>query len=429
MESARSPHALADPSISPSNAADDGVLRPAEAWALVASQPLAQLSNMALLPVLGAMRADLNLSYSELGVVVSAFGLARLLTDIPAGTLARRWNPRSVLLIGFAVSAVGSALGVLAATAWQVAVVRFLIGVASSTAQAMILAWLVGGAGRSVRGRVMARSEAFFSVAGLLIPALGGVLAGPLGWRVAFVLGAVAAAGGFLAVLVFTRASGAAQSVGLTTRPTTHEGSPLSADDAPSPSGWGALRLGGRVLIAAYIATFVVFFSRNGLLNAVLPVLGSDRFHLSPFEIGILFSTMNAVSIGVVLLGGRIADRLGRVRLLAPGLAVLLVCQLLILTVHDSVTYIVVGLVQAVSYFVNPLPTAVLGDSLPARARPQGIAVYRAVSDLALLCAPAAMGVALQAASFPGAEVASVAVIAVALVAVLALAPTRSRSF
>ena len=128
---------------------------------------MAQLSNMALLPSLGAMRADLDLTYGELGAVVAAFGLARLAVDLPAGGLARRWNPRGVLLTAFALSTFASALGMLAANAWQIAVVRLLIGLASSVAQAMILAWLVGGAGRVARGRVMARSEAFFSIVGL----------------------------------------------------------------------------------------------------------------------------------------------------------------------------------------------------------------------------------------------------------------------
>src|SRR5260370_1383191 len=46
---------------------DDALLSRAETWALVGCQPLAQLSNQALLPSLGSMRADLDLSYIELG--------------------------------------------------------------------------------------------------------------------------------------------------------------------------------------------------------------------------------------------------------------------------------------------------------------------------------------------------------------------------
>jgi DHA1 family multidrug resistance protein-like MFS transporter len=392
--------------------ADDVFLNPSETWALVGSQPLAQLSNMALLPSLAAMRTDLELSYGELGVVVAAFGFARLLVDLPAGGLARRWNPRAVLLLAFALSAGGSFLGVLAANAWQIASIRFVIGIASSVAQAMILAWLVGGAGRAARGRVMARGEAFFSLSGLIIPALGGLLAGSLGWRVAFVLGAVAAAAGFTMVLTLTRSSAAAQSVALQ--------APSSASAADG-GGWRDLRLGGHVLVAAYLATFVVFFCRNGMLNAVFPVLGAERLGIEPFQIGLLFSVINAIGIGAVLLGGRAGDRFGRSRVLVPGLLLLLVAQMLLFAVDDPLTYVVVGLLQGVACFVNPLPTVLLGDALPSRARPQGIAVYRAVSDLAVLCAPAAMGAALERGGFPGAEGVSVLVIAVVTLLIVGL--------
>src|SRR5689334_3528598 len=154
--------------------ADDAFLSRREVWALVGVQPLAQLSNQALLPSLGALRADLDLSYAELGWVVAAFGLTRLVVDLPAGSLAHRWNPRSVLIVALALSAGGSFAGLFAANAWQIAGVRLVIGVGSAIAQAMLLAWIVGGAGRTARGRVLARSEAFFSLSGLLIPTLGG---------------------------------------------------------------------------------------------------------------------------------------------------------------------------------------------------------------------------------------------------------------
>jgi MFS family permease len=390
--------------------ADEPLLSRAETWALVGCQPLAQLSNQALLPSLGSMRTDLDLSYVELGWVVASFGVARLLVDLPAGGLASRWNPRGVLIVAFAASAIGSGLGVLAANGWQLAGVRLLIGMSSSIAQAMLLAWLVGGSGRAARGRVMARSEAFFSVSGLMIPALGGLLAGPLGWRVAFVLGAIAATGGMLTVMLFTRAATAARAVGF-----------VDKRASTPPAGWLDLRQGGHFLLAAYLATFIVFFVRNGLVNAVVPVLGTDKLGFNPFQIGLLFSIMNAIGIGTVLLGGRLGDRFGRYRLLVPGLVVLLGAQLLLLIVQDQVSYALVVLLQGVAFFVNPLPPSLLGDALPARLRPRGIAVYRAVCDIALLTAPAMLGVALQLGGFGAAELVSVLTTLVVLVLVMAV--------
>jgi len=398
-------------------ASDDPLLGRAETWALVACQPLAQLSNMALLPSLGSMRTDLGLNYVELGWVVAAFGIARLITDLPAGGLANRWNPRAVLLVAFAASGAASALGMLAANGWQVGGVRLLIGAASSVAQAMLLAWLVGGSGRAARGRIMARGEAFFSLAGLIVPTVGGFLASSLGWRVAFGLGALAALIGLLAILMFTRSRTAARAVGLDEQ---------SSNVQQAPPAWSELRLGGAVLLAAYVSTFVVFFTRNGLLNSVVPVLGTDQHGFEPFQIGLLFSTMNAIGIGAVLLGGRLADRFGRAWSLVPGMALYLVGQMLWLGVQDPASYVVVGLLQGVTFMVFPIPTTLMGDALAPRLRPRGIALYRAVADVAILTAPAACGVALQFGGFAAAEILTIAVNAAAL-ALIVVAPRFSR--
>jgi MFS transporter, DHA1 family, multidrug resistance protein len=374
---------------------------------------------MALLPSLGAMRADLDLSYAELGWVVAAFGIARLIVDLPAGNLGSRWNPRSVLIGGLAVSAAGSAAGVLASNGWQIATVRLVIGVGSAVAQAMLLAWIVGGAGRAGRGRVLSRSEAFFSLTGLVIPALGGLLAGPFGWRVAYVLGTLAAILGLLAIVFCTRASSAARAVGL---------SITESGTAGQSASWFDLRAGGTVLLASYLATFVVFFCRNGMLNAVVPVLGAERFGIAPFEIGLLFSVINALGIGAVLLGGRCADRFGRYRMVVPSLALLALAQALVLAAQSPATYVAVGLVQGLAAFVNPIPTIVMGDALAPRLRPRGIAVYRTVCDLALLSAPAAMGSALQSGGFVAAELVNATISCVALAGVWLLYVGRARA-
>jgi MFS transporter, DHA1 family, multidrug resistance protein len=401
------------------HSSDDAFLSPLESWALVACQPLPQLSNMALQPALGSMRTDLQLSYIELGWVVAVFGVARLLVDLPAGGLSSRWNPRAVLIAALGASALGSALGVVAVNAWQIAGVRLLVGVASSIAQAMLMAWIVGGAGHAARGRVQARGEALFSLTGIIVPTLAGLLAESLGWRVAFVMGTISATAGLLVVLGCTRAATAARAVG---KDSQHH--VPGSRSALSNAGWLELRIGGRVLVCAYLATFVIFFYRNGLFGTLLPVLGTDALDLQPFQIGLVFSVLNAVSIGAVLVGGRLGDRFGRYRLLAPGLALLLAIQVLLLFIHDQLTYVLICVVQGIAFLVNPIPPSLLGDVLPARLRPRGIAVYRAVGDAALLGAPALLGLALQVGGFTTAEAVTILLtLVVVIIAWLARAP------
>jgi MFS family permease len=122
-----------------------------------------------------------------------------------------------------------------------------------------------------------------------------------------------------------------------------------------------------------------------------------------------------------VLLGGRLGDRFGRYRVMVPALVLLTLAQALLLTVVDPLSYALVGVMQGVAAFINPLPTTVMGDALPPHLRARGIAVYRTVCDVAILSAPASMGLALQLAGFPAAEVVNLSVSLAVVIAVTAL--------
>src|SRR5919201_185086 len=68
--------------------------------AIVFAVAVASFTRVPLLPDVGA---DLSLSAGDLGLLIAAFGLGRLLTDLPAGRVASSVSPRR----GVAVASVG----------------------------------------------------------------------------------------------------------------------------------------------------------------------------------------------------------------------------------------------------------------------------------------------------------------------------------
>jgi MFS family permease len=388
----------------------------AEAWALIAALPLAHTSNLALVTVVGPMRDDLAIGYSELGFVLACFGIARLMMDIPAGGIVQRLNARRATLVSLLLTVLGAALGMLAVTSWQVGLVRLLHGGSSAVIQAAALVWLVGVSRPERRGRVMALSEAVYSLVALLVPPLVGVLAAQYSWRSAYALSVVAALLALVGVLGWTSTESAVRSTGGTHGGTAHEGRAQS---------WLDLRVGGALLLTAYIVGFLVFFCRQAVVSTLVPLLGSEQIGLSPALVGLALGLLSLVSIGAILAGGWLGDHLGRVQVAIPGMLILLLSLLGLFLVSGEVSYFAVSALLGLGFLVNFLPVALIGDAVPANLRARGIAGYRLLADSGVLLGPLAIGIALDAGGYPLAQAIPPLACVVALVAVWVLMRPR----
>jgi MFS transporter, DHA1 family, multidrug resistance protein len=364
-----------------------------EQWALLAALPLNQAGNTALFTVLGQFRDAFGLDYSELGIVLAAYGFARLIANVPTGFLIRKAPLRATIILGTAVNVGAAAAAMASIEVWQVVASRAIQGMSASVVQAAILAWLVIGAGSANRGRVMALSEALFGAVGLVVPLSTGALAILLSWRAAFAMATIA---GGLACLFMLLGTSAASAPSVTN---------TSRDAPPAATrSWRGISVGGSTLIAAYLLTFVVAFGRNGMLNTLLPVIGSDEIGLTPLQVGLGLTLANLTGIGVLMLGGWAGDRVGRRRLAVPGLVVLVLCQSALFAVHGQLLYFIIVAAQGVGYFINSFPTSLIGDALPAHLRSVGIAGYRIMVDGAILAAPVMVGFATDWRGFGAAK-------------------------
>lgn len=67
-----------------------------------------QLGFGAIIPVLPLYAASYGVSQTAIGLTVAVYGVARLVTAIPAGRIADWYGRRSVLAIGGLISAAGN---------------------------------------------------------------------------------------------------------------------------------------------------------------------------------------------------------------------------------------------------------------------------------------------------------------------------------
>jgi MFS transporter, DHA1 family, multidrug resistance protein len=363
----------------------------AELWALVLALPLGQLTTMALPAVVPGMREELGIGYAELGLVLASFGFARMLMNLPAGELTQRFNPRSVLVASLAITLVASALGMFASNAVLVTLARLTQGGASAATQAVVLSWLLGGSSVAFRGRAMGISEASFSLFSLVVPSAAGLLAaGGVGWRAAFGIGAAASLLGLILVLLATRATSATRAF----------------SQAAGEGSWRDVRQGGALLIAVCLCTAAIFYGRQGLIGTLLPLMAGEQLGLPSVWLGVGLSILAVVSIVAVMAGSWTADRVGRRRLLLPGLVLLAICQAAVFLIRDSLGFMLIAPLLGLGYFMNGLPASLVGDALPGRAHARGIVVYRLVADSSWLIGPLVMGLALEHGGFETAKLA-----------------------
>lgn len=88
--------------------------------------------RMDVVPFLVDLRDVYHVGYAEVGGLVSAFLLGYALFQIPAGSLADRYSPKLLILIGVLVMLVTSIIFVFVHSLLFALVLRFLMGVSSA---------------------------------------------------------------------------------------------------------------------------------------------------------------------------------------------------------------------------------------------------------------------------------------------------------
>jgi MFS family permease len=339
---------------------------------------LTQASWGLAIPVLPVYARQFGASAAQLGVVISAFSVARLLVNIPAGLIADRMDRR--LLVVSAVTGVGVVLACtsLANSLAMLIGLRLLLGLAGGVAITVgqsLLADLTEGGGR---GQAMATLQAFQLAGGSLGPALGGVTAGLFGPRASFVLaGSVCLTVACWAAMRLPR---------------------RAARVAVDPQSATPIRslFGDRSFLASAGIGFTLFFVRFGGQQTLVALIAYTWVGLSTTVYGIALGAMTVLNLSMLRPVGRLSDRSRKVpiagSLVATGVGYLGFSQ-----AHDTwIFFVALAVVGLANGFSGSVPAAYCADVLPPDRRGAGIGIYRSFGDLGGLIGPVAVGLTVD---------------------------------
>jgi MFS family permease len=350
------------------------------------------------LPLIGDEDFGLGSRAAVLSFIV-AFGLAKAVTNLAAGSFAARVGRRRLLILGWAL-ALPVPLLIALAPSWEVVVAaNVLLGINQGLTWSMTVVMKIDLVGPRRRGLALGLNEAAGYGGVAIAAAASGWLASDLAARdVLVVAGAVIAVGALVASALFVRDTAA--HVALEQR-----GERTRADDGPP-----ALR--EALARASWREPGLRACSQAGLVNNLNDALAWGLIPLflaahgaSVGEIGLVAGIYPAVWGVAQVATGAWSDRIGRKPLIVGGMLVQALALGLLALTDGAVTGAalaapVLGLGTALVY---PTLIAAISDQVSPVARAPVVGVYRFWRDSGYVVGGLIAGVAADAVGFGGA--------------------------
>lgn len=353
-----------------------------------------------VIPVLPVFVRDFGVGYTEVGAVVSAFALVRLVASPFVGKLIDWGGERTILAIGIAIVAVSSAMVGLAQSYLEVLLLRGAGGIGSAMFSISAMSLLLGTTAPSMRGRAVGFYQGGFLIGGMAGPAIGGLLA-VISLRAPFFFYAgTLVVAGIVGLLFLRPVSRAVKDAG-----------PGEVASVPF-----RVVLADRRFRAACLANFASGWASLGVRSALVPILVVELLHREELWTGIAFAIAAVAQTLALGPAGRFVDTVGRKPAIVASYAVGALVMLAIPFAGDIWVLIALLCVFGIAAaFMGTAPAASVGDAAGARSG-QPVAIFSAFSDLGAIIGPLAAGALLDAVSYPVAFASAVVLLAVASV-------------
>ncbi len=329
-----------------------------------------------LLPVLPLYAKTFQVSDAVLGLVITVFGIGRLLIDIPAGLLADRLGRKALLFGGPILIAVGSIGCALAESFHWLLAWRFMQGLGAGAYMTAATIVAADVSSPETRGRIMALHQSALLVGAGSGPAVGGFLAARYGYQSVFWV----SMGIGLASATFTL---------WRYRETRRK--PRHGEDHSLRAYLPVLR--SPALRVALLVSLGLFLTRSSAFMQLLPLSGAERFRLGPEHMGIGFALLAGANLMMLPTAGRWVARIGTVPMvvmacigLAAGMALAALTSSILLF---FAAMILLGLASALegpslsSYATAHAPDGRYGPTMGA---------MRFVGDLGFVTGPVLLG-------------------------------------
>ncbi len=342
-------------------------------------------STLSKTPVLPLFAAALNATPAEIGWIVMASTIPGVLISYPAGALSDHLGKRRVLLVSLIVFATAPFLYLIITTPWQLMAVRFYHGFATAIFGTVASAAIAERYSADRAARLSTYSSVTI-VGRSVAPFLGGTLISLASFGAVYVACAIA---GVLAL-----------GAGLLLR--DHEPTPKARLELPHfwASLGTVLRDRGIMLVSTVEAAQYLVF---GAIEAFLALYAAS-VGIPAWQIGVILGVQLVSIVFAKPVMGRLSDRVGRRRVILPGLLIGATSVVLLPVFANAAGLSLLSLVFGLGFATVTSSTAALVADLTKDGRyGSSMGVLRTVMDVGQSIGPVLTGFVVGVAGYASA--------------------------
>jgi MFS family permease len=336
-----------------------------------------------LVPVLPVFARSFGVGNTEVGAVISAFALMRLISSPFCGWLIKIFSERIIMATGIFIVAISSGLAGISRSYLQLLALRGVGGVGSAMFTVSAFTLLLTSVEAGVRGRAAGFFQAGFLIGGITGPAVGGVLAAISLTAPFFFYAGTLVVAGTVGLLLLRRRSA---------EPT----------ETAEPVSFRAVVRDARYQ-AACVTNLAQGWTSFGVRSSLVPVLVVELLHRPASWTGIAFACAAVVQTIAVGPAGRFTDTVGRRPAMILGGTVAAVSIMAVPFAPNIWLLIVVLCVYGVaSAFLGTAPAAAVGDAAGSRSG-TAVAVFSMCADIGAIIGPLVAGLLADTLSYAAA--------------------------
>jgi MFS family permease len=190
----------------------------------------------------------------------------------------------------------------------------------------------------------------------------------------------------------------------------------LAEPSAATASGTRSSAVTSRgAILAIFVASFAQAFAWGGGISTLLPLYGGSVLAFSPAVIGRAMAVAFWVEVCLLYPVGWAADAWGKARVMIPGFVAMLLGTILVPWATGAVSYGVAFVILTVGMSVWMTVPALMAEHLAGGFGGKTAGLYRLVTDLGFIVAPATVGWLVDRLGFASGAAAIAAVLVVSI--------------